>query len=104
MEAPLSWLDKRKKIRADVAGAFASRSGTGVDAFLEVFYDSPAPPSIGEYLGHYIPDSDTLLEILKELAKKTGLTPKKIRTHFHRKESFAQFGEHLLRAGAYRES
>ena len=104
MEAPLSWLDKRKKIRADIADAFALRSGTGVDAFLEVFYDSPAPPSIGEFLGHYIPDSDTLSEILKEVGKKTGLAPGKVQAHFHRKESFAQFGEHLLRSGAYRES
>jgi hypothetical protein len=104
MEAQLSWLEKRKKMRGDIAEAFASRTGTGVDSFLEVFYDSPSPPAIGEFIGHYIPDADTLVEILNTLSKKTGLTFRKIRNHLHREESFAQFGEHLLRAGAYRET
>jgi hypothetical protein len=101
MGGTLSWLEKKQRIRNDLAAVFAGRTGISVGDFLDIFFDPERPPTIGDFAAQYVPDRDTLTGILLELAERTGLDLERIRSHYYRKESFAQFGEHLLRAGAY---
>ena len=95
------WLTSRKRMRLDIARAFSRRTGISEADFTRAFYDPADPPLIGDFDGEYIPDEAVLEEILRELHEATGLGMPLIRSYFSRKETFAQFGEHLLRAGAY---
>lgn len=96
-----SWLALRKRMRLDIAKAFSARSGASARDFLLVFYDPPVPPLIGDFDSQYISDEAVLQEILSAMSEATGLKPSLVRSYFSRTETFAQFGEHLLRAGAY---
>ena len=96
-----SWLDIRKRMRLDIAKAFSARSGASAQDFLLVFYDPLMPPVIGDFDSQYISDEAVLQEILAALSEATGLKLSLVRSYFSRTETFAQLGEHLLRAGAY---
>jgi len=97
----MDWREKRSRIRDDVADAFSERTGiTRVD-FLEIFYDAETPPPIGDFSAQYIADEEALGQIFSALASSTGLTHERVDDHYHPEESFPQFAEHLLRAGAY---
>jgi hypothetical protein len=95
------WLQNRKRMRLDITKAFSGRTGIGAGEFARIFYDPDLPPLIGDFDGEYISDCNVLEEILSEMSKATGLPIALVRSYFSRKETFAQFGEHLLRAGAY---
>lgn len=95
------WLEKRRRIRADIARACAGRTGISRDDFLGVFYDGPLPLRIGEFDTRHVPDAETLEEILAEVARSTGLAGGVVRGHLSRRETFPQFAERLLRSGAY---
>jgi hypothetical protein len=97
----MEWREKRERMRLDVARAFSDRSGISLDDFLRIFYDAVPPPSIGDFNSQYLADDETLTEILSDIAELTGLNVSKIENHYHSEESFPQFAEHLLRAGAY---
>ena len=97
----MDWLQKRSRIRLDVADAFSERSGIAREEFLEVFYDSEVPPPIGDFTAQYIADEEGLEAIFHEIADRTGLAADRVRGHYHPEESFPQYAEHLLRAGAY---
>lgn len=97
----MDWREKRSRIRNDVADAFAERSGIARKDFLEIFYDATTPPLIGDFSAQYIADEDVLGQILAAIAESTGLREIKVEDHYHPEESFPQFAEHLLRAGAY---
>jgi hypothetical protein len=88
-------------MRLDLSLAFSDRSGIGQEDFLRTFYDSVPPPQIGDFNSQYLADDETLREILSEIAYRTGLEVSRVESHYHAEESFPQFGEHLLRAGAY---
>ena len=96
-----SWLGNRKRMRLDIAKEFSARSGVSAADFVRLFYDPVFPPLIGDFDSQYISDGGVLEEILSALGQATGLATVKIRSYFSRNETFAQFGEHLLRAGAY---
>jgi hypothetical protein len=98
----MKWSEKRERVRLDIAKAFSGRSGISEEDFLEVFYDSVPPPPIGDFNSQYVADEETLGEILAALSTYTGLDATKVEDHYDREESFPQFAEHLLRAGAYR--
>ncbi len=97
----MDWSEKRSRIREDVADAFSERSGISREDFLEIFYDAEAPPPIGDFYAQYIADEEALGQIFSALAESTGLPEDKVGDHFDPGESFPQFAEHLLRAGAY---
>jgi hypothetical protein len=88
-------------MRLDMARAFSGRSGISAEDFVRIFYDPASPPLIGDFDSEYISDGAVLEEILADLSEATGLGIDRIKSHFSRTETFAQFGEHLLRAGAY---
>ena len=96
-----SWLRNRKRIRRDIAKAFAERSGISEADFLRFFYDPATPAVIGDFDGQYVSDAAVLEEILGALSEATGLERAVVRSYFSRTETFPQFAEHLLRAGAY---
>jgi len=96
-----SWLRNRKRIRLDIAKAFSARSGIGEADFVQLFYDPAVPPVIGDFDSQYVSDAAVLDEILTALSEATGLERALIRSYFARTETFPQFAEHLLRAGAY---
>lgn len=98
----MKWREKRERIRLDIARAFSDRSGLGEAGFLQIFYDSVPPPPIGDFNSQYLADEETLDEILSALSASIGLDSAKVRSHYDREESFPQFAEHLLRAGAYK--
>ena len=98
----MKWHDRRDRIKLDIARAFSDRSGIDDADFLEIFYDSVPPPPIGDFNSQYLADEETLDEILSALSASIGLEVSKISGHYDREESFPQFAEHLLRAGAYR--
>jgi hypothetical protein len=101
MGSPMSWLEKRRRVRADIARVFSARTSISEADFLLIFYDPDVPPPISDFNNQYVASSDLLDEIYSELGGAIGLEPEKVKAHYHRKESFAQFGEHLLQAGAY---
>jgi hypothetical protein len=96
-----SWLANRKRMRLDIAKAFSARSGISARDFLKEFYDSTPAPLIGDFDAEYVPDEAALGEMLSAVSEATGLKLSLVRSYFSRTETFAQFGEHLLRAGAY---
>ncbi|MDD4857407.1 MAG: hypothetical protein PHD74_04785 [Candidatus Krumholzibacteria bacterium] len=95
------WLENRKRMRLDIIKAFSAKTGIGAEDFARIFYDPAFPPLIGDFDGEYISDADVLDETLSEMSRSTVLPIGIVRSYFSRKETFAQFGEHLLRAGAY---
>lgn len=101
MGGSLSYLEKRGKMRLDIAGAFSERTSISGRDFLRVFYDAVPPPPIGDFCTQYIADDIALDEIFSALGVRLGLDAARIESHYHREESFPQFGEHLLRSGAY---
>ena len=97
----MKWHDRRERIRLDIARVFSDRSGIAEDDFLEIFYNSVPPPPIGDFNSQYLADEETLGEVFSALSASIGLEVSKISGHYDREESFPQFAEHLLRAGAY---
>ena len=97
----MDWRGRRSRIRTDVAESFSKRTGIALKDFLELFYDAAAPPPIGDFTAQYIADEQVLQEIFSSIAALTGLDKAKVEGHYHPEESFPQFAEHLLRAGAY---
>ncbi len=97
----MSWMDKRRQIREDMAEVFSSYTSISRDNFLSRFYDPGDPPTIGDFDNHFIPDRSTEEQILSALARELSLDEEKVESHYHREETFPQFGEHLLRIGAY---
>ncbi len=95
------WLEKRKRIRADLSREFSARAAIGPADFLRSFYDAPAPPCMHEFRSRYIPDAGTLDEILAAIASRTGLAARAVEARFSGTDTFPQFGERLLRSGAY---
>jgi hypothetical protein len=95
----MSWTGRRNWIYGEIADAFAAKTGIGREDFLEIYIEREEPPAIGDFETQYIPDRETLDGILTALGEATG-TGDKAGAHYDRRESFAQYAEHLLRAGA----
>ena len=95
----MSWTESRKRIYGEIAEAFASRTGISRDDFLEIYIEREGPPPIGDFEAQYVPDGETLDDILEALGESTGVGGKAA-AHYDRRESFVQFAEHLLRVGA----
>ncbi len=95
----MSWTEKRVWIYGEIAEAFASRTGISSEDFLEIYVEAEKPPPISDFEAQYVPDSGTLDDILEKLGESTG-AGEKVTAHYDRRESFVQFAEHLLRAGA----
>ena len=95
----MSWTERRKWIYGEIAGAFALRTGISREDFLETYIKPEGPPPISDFEAQYIPDGETIDDILEALGESTGVGEKAV-AHYDRRESFVQFAEHLLRAGA----
>ena len=95
----MSWTERRNWIYGEIAEAFASRTGISSKDFLEIYMEAEKPPPISNFEAQYVPDGETLEDIIEALGKSTGVGKKAV-THYDRRESFVQFAEHLLRAGA----
>lgn len=95
------WIEKRERARKDLSNAFSSKSGISSNVFLIEYYDASFLPSIGDFEARYIPDSKTLDEIFLDLSRVMNIPVKTVSSVFSRKETFPQFAERLLRAGAY---
>jgi hypothetical protein len=101
MERTGGWIEKRRRIRLDLAREFSARAAIAAACFLRSFYDAAALPSIREFQVRYVPDAGTLDEILAAVASRAGLSSKTVKAHFSGNDTFPSFGERLLRAGAY---
>jgi hypothetical protein len=101
MEGFMSWTERRKWIYGEVAAAFSSRTGISRRDFLGIYIEPGGPPPISDFEAQYIPDEETLGDILEKLGESTGVGDKAA-AHYDRRESFVQYAEHLLRAGAER--
>lgn len=95
----MSWTERRRWIYGEIAEAFSSRTGIGSEDFIKIYIEAEKPPPVSDFEAQYIPDSETLADILEALGESTG-TEEKAAAHYDRRESFVQFAEHLLRAGA----
>jgi hypothetical protein len=102
MEGFMNWTDKRYWIYSKIAEAFSSRTGISGGDFLEIYVEAEEPPPISDFEAQYIPDGETLDDILEVLGESTGVGEKAV-AHYDRRESFPQYAEHLLRAGAGEE-
>ncbi|MBN2069986.1 MAG: hypothetical protein JW814_00910 [Candidatus Krumholzibacteriota bacterium] len=103
MNERYGWIELRKKIFAVIAEEFALRSSIGEKIFHEIYIDREQVPALKHLLSQYIPDEQTLVEILGAIAERTGLEESKVRSLFDRDEILPQFAERLLRAGAFKE-
>ncbi len=97
----MSWTERRKWIYGEVADAFSSKTGISREDFLETYIEAEGPPPISDFEAQYVPDGETLGDILEALGEATDIGEKAV-AHYDRRESFVQFAEHLLRAGAHR--
>ncbi len=82
-----------------IADAFSSRTGISRKDFLGIYVEAENPPPMSDFEAQYVPDAETLAGILESLGESTGLGGKTV-ANYDRRESFVQFAEHLLRAGA----
>ncbi len=98
----MSWTERRTRVYREIAEAFASKTGISSRDFLGIYIEAEKPPPISDFEAQYIPDSETLEDILDALGDSTGVG-EKAAAHYDRRESFSQFAEHLLRAGAGEE-
>mgnify|MGYP001436612471 CR=1 FL=1 len=98
----MSWTDRRKRMYGAIAQAFASRTAISAEDFLDIYVEAEPPPPISDFEAQYVPDRETLDGILEALGESAGIG-EKAASHYDRRESFAQFAEHLLRAGALGE-
>ncbi len=99
-----SWLEKREMIEGDLADSFSGRAaGISREDFVDIFLAAGSAPPIVDFNIQYLGDETVLEDIFDELSERTGLEQSRIENHYHREETFTQFGEHLLRAGAYRK-
>lgn len=95
----MSWTERRKRLYGAIARAFASRTAISEEDFLDIYVQADPPPPISDFEAQYVPDRETLDGILETLGESAGIGGKAA-SHYDRRESFAQFAEHLLRAGA----
>lgn len=95
------WIEKRSRIRRDITAAFSGRTSISADDFQRIFCDPDRPAPIGDFNSQYLPSEAVLTEILDALGKSTGIDRERLASYYRRDESFSQFGERLLRAGAY---
>ena len=95
----MSWTERRRWIYGEIARVFASRTSIGTEDFMTVYIEPEDPPPISDFETQYVPDRETLDGIIEALGRSTG-TGKKAESHYDRRESFVQYAEHLLRAGA----
>mgnify|MGYP006285365503 FL=1 len=100
----MSWSEKREMIEGDMADSFCGKAaGISREDFIDIFLASGPAPPIADFNIQYLGDETVLEKIFAELSDRTGLKESRIEDHYHREETFAQFGEHLLRAGAYQK-
>ena len=83
------WVELRRIILAVIAEEFSNRSSIGLDCRV-----------VKGLLSQYIPDDNTLDEILDAIAERVGLDRSKVKSLFDRDETVPQFAERLLRSGA----
>jgi hypothetical protein len=95
----MSWTERRKWIYREIADLFASRTSISVEDFKEIYIDREPPPPISDFEAQYIADEETLDRILEDLGRSIGIG-ERAAANYDRRESFIQFAEHLLRAGA----
>jgi hypothetical protein len=99
----MSELEKRKRIKGDLAEVIGKRTSISITEVLENFYETDSPMTIDEFVDMYAAGPDTLEDIFSDLSDATGLGVSTIRAKFRLAKTFRQFGEHLVRAGAYSE-
>jgi hypothetical protein len=99
MEGFMSWTERRRWIYGEIAVAFSSKTSISRDDFLEIYMEAEEPPPISDFEAQYVPDRETLDDIVESLGRALGVGDKAA-AHYDRRESFAQYAEHLLRAGA----
>lgn len=92
------------RIESDLTDCFTSMTGIGKKDFSRIFFHITSPSPIGDFNSQYLAGEKQLEEIFIELAEKTGLNEEKVDSHYDRNETFSQFGEHLLRSGAYKKT
>ena len=69
----------------------------------EAFYETDKPMIIAEFVRMCAGGPDTMEVIFSHLSKATDLKVGAIKAEFKPSETFSQFGERLVRAGAYPE-
>lgn len=104
MTEKLSWREKRMRIESDLTDCFPGMTGIGKKDFSRIFFHITSPSPIGDFNSQYLAGEKQLEEIFIELAEKIGLNKEKVASHYDRNETFSQFGEHLLRSGAYKKT
>jgi hypothetical protein len=93
----MGWTERREKIYFAISEAFSAKTSIGKDDFVRIYIERDNPPPISDFESQYIPDHETLEEVLEDLAELTGLDNDRVKAHYDRRESFVQFAEHLLR-------
>ena len=100
MNTESSWVELRKMILAVIAEEFSNRSSIGEDEFRDLYIGGGNCMVVKGLLSQYIPDDNTLDEILDAIADRAGLDRSKVKSLFDRDETVPQFAERLLRSGA----
>lgn len=99
----MRWTERRRAIYRMIAEVFSARTAISTGDFTAVYLDPENPPPIGDFEAQYIPDRETLDGILEALGEACGAGAETAASHYDRRESFAQYAEHLLRSGALDE-
>lgn len=94
------WVELRRIILAVIAEEFSNRSSIGLDDFNDLYIGGEDCRVVKGLLSQYIPDDNTLDEILDAIAERVGLDRSKVKSLFDRDETVPQFAERLLRSGA----
>ena len=95
------WVELRKRILALIAEEFSDRCSIGLSEFKDLYIDEGDDRELKSLLSQYIPDTETLDEILGSIADRAGLERSKVKSLFDRDETVPEFAERLLRSGAF---
>ncbi len=103
MNMESGWVESRKTVLAIIAEEFSGRCSIGRDEFIFLYAGEECRMPMKRLISQYIPDDNTLDEILHAVASRTGLDRSKVESLFDREETVPQFAERLLRAGAMKD-
>ncbi len=96
----MSWIRKRRAIKSVLARVFSAKTSISAGDMTKRYFESAAPPPMSDFEKQYVPDEDTLDELLEDVSTEAGLESGEAARLYDRDETFPQFVERLLRAGA----
>lgn len=99
----MSWIRKRRAVTGMLVQVFSEKTSISADDMMRIYIEPEKPLPMSDFESQYVPDEETLEDILEKLSGMTGIGDGEATRLYDREETFKQFAERLLRAGAGEE-